>query len=111
MCYKFFTANNKLDPNRLYKLTFFHLNIGCNIALLTEIVIIYRDQSMNASQEIIHTLRPLRPDLAKNCNFGTKSLWQFLEGPSLWQNFEPALANFYAIGQIFIVINSQIFEK
>ena len=30
---------------------------------------------------------------------------------SAWQNFEPMLANLYAIGQIFVVGNSQILKK
>ena len=38
------------------------------------------------------------------------SLWQFLEF-SLWQSFEPTLANFYAIGQFFIIVNSQILKN
>ena len=40
------------------------------------------------------------------------SIWQFLEGLfSLWQFFEPTLGNFYAIGQTFISVNSQILQK
>ena len=39
-------------------------------------------------------------------------LCQFLESlSSLWQNFEPNLVNFYVIGKIFIVINSQTFKN
>ena len=40
------------------------------------------------------------------------SLWQFLEGLIvLGQNFEPTLTNFYAIGQIFLIVNSQMLKK
>ena len=41
-----------------------------------------------------------------------RNLWPFLEGLlRLWQNFEPNLAYFYAIGQIFIVVNSQTLKN
>ena len=40
------------------------------------------------------------------------SLLQFLVGLiSLWQNFQLTLANVYAIGQIFIVVNRPKMEK
>ena len=32
-------------------------------------------------------------------------------GFSVWQNFVPTKANFYAIGQIFIVANGQIMKQ
>ena len=58
--------------------------------------------------------RAVWPDLAKFCHFGNKKItpWQFLEGLfSLWQYFEPNLANFYASGQIFICLKWPNIEK
>ena len=47
------------------------------------------------------------PDLDKN--FPT--LWQSIDGLfCIWQNFEPTLG-FFAISQIFIVVNAQILKK
>ena len=40
------------------------------------------------------------------------SPWQFFQWLlRIWQNFEPTLANFYAIGKIFNVANGQIIQK
>ena len=38
-----------------------------------------------------------------------RQLWQ--QKLSLWQNLEPTLTNFYAIGQIFLIVNSQMLKK
>ena len=39
-------------------------------------------------------------------------LWRFLDGLfSLWQIFEPTLAYFCVIRQIFIIVNSQILKN
>ena len=48
------------------------------------------------------------PDLAKFRHFGNNN---YVFSNSLWQCFEPTLANFYAIGQIFLVVISQILKN
>ena len=66
---------------------------------------------------ILNTFQSDQPDLCNTCSvtrFGEisplrqqkSSLFHFFEGSiSLWQNFQRILANFYAIGQIFIFVN------
>ena len=54
------------------------------------------------------------PDLEKFRHLGKilKRVWPFLEWLfSIWQNWEHTLAIFYALGQIFVVLNGQMLKN